>query len=78
MKDQGSIRLRIKDGLSGIDSYEGFIDNNWVLFEYDPKNDLLYYIFDPDRLTSGSSHELEVYVKDKAGNPAAFHTTFNW
>ena len=78
MKNQKSLRLRIKDGLSGIDSYEGFIDNTWVLFEYDPKNDLLYYIFDPDRLNTGSSHELEVYVKDKAGNPAVFHTTFYW
>ena len=40
------LRFTISDELSGIDTYEGYIDNHWALFEYDPKNDLLLYRFD--------------------------------
>ncbi len=76
MRSQRSVRFTIRDQLSGISSYEGYIDNTWVLFEYDPKFDLLFYVFDPDRLKSGISHELELYIKDAAGNPAVYHSTF--
>ena len=68
----------IHDELSGIKSYEGFIDNNWVLFEYDPKNDLLSYAFDTTRLSKGMEHELELYVKDERGNLSLYHSTFKW
>jgi murein DD-endopeptidase MepM/ murein hydrolase activator NlpD len=40
------IRFQVKDELSGISSYNGFVDGEWVLFEYDPKNDLLVHEFD--------------------------------
>lgn len=77
MRNTGSIRFRITDELSGIATYAGYIDNSWVLFEYDPKNDLLYYRFDPVRFrNSDQSHELELYIDDNAGNPAIYHTTF--
>ena len=33
--------FRIYDKLSGIKSYEGRINNNWILFEYDNKNDII-------------------------------------
>ena len=33
--------FRIYDELSGIKSYEGRINNNWILFEYDNKNDII-------------------------------------
>ena len=32
-----AIRMTIKDDLSGIKSYRGEIDDNWILMEYDPK-----------------------------------------
>jgi len=32
----------VKDKLSGIDDYDVTIDGDWVLFEYDAKNDLIY------------------------------------
>ncbi len=78
MTRQKSIRFRINDQLSGISNYEGYIDNHWVLFEYDPKSELLFYSFDPERLEEGGSHELELYVKDEAGNSSLYHTTFQW
>ncbi len=73
-----TLRFTIRDDLSGIEKYEGYIDNSWALFEYDPKNDLLTYTFDDQRLRQGSDHELELYVSDAKGNVNLFHTTFLW
>lgn len=72
------LRFTILDDLSGIENYDGYIDNQWALFEYDPKNNLLLYSFDEKRITKGSAHELELYVSDKKGNVNLLHTTFNW
>lgn len=81
LKDQSgrkSLRFTILDDLSGIEKYEGYLDNRWVLFEYDPKNDLLIYTFDGDRISSGQEHELELYVSDSQGNVNLYHKTFTW
>ena len=72
------MRFTIRDDLSGIEKYEGYIDNNWTLFEYDPKRDLLLYKFDESRLTGESQHELELYVSDERGNTSLLNTTFYW
>jgi hypothetical protein len=72
------ISFTILDDLSGIERYDGFIDNRWALFEYDPKNDLLYYKLDEERINKGSEHELELYVSDAKGNVNLFHTIFTW
>lgn len=72
------MRLIIRDDLSGIQSYRGFIDNKWVLFEYDPKNDLLFHRLDPDIIKKGERHELEIYVEDHKGNKSVFHSAFTW
>jgi len=73
-----SLKFTIIDDLSGVDKYEGYIDDSWVLFEYDMKNDLLTYTFDIDRISRDSSHELELYVTDAKGNVNLFHSTFTW
>ncbi|MFH0756063.1 MAG: M23 family metallopeptidase [Bacteroidota bacterium] len=73
-----SLRFTITDNLSGIDTYEGYIDNRWALFEYDPKNDLLSYEFDGSRVTKGQIHELELYISDSQGNLNLLHTSFTW
>ncbi len=71
-----SLKFTIRDDCSGIKKYEGYIDNNWVLFEYDLKNDLIFYTFDNMRITNGGDHELELYVSDAKGNVNLFHSTF--
>jgi hypothetical protein len=73
-----TLNFTIRDNLSGIEKYEGYIDNRWALFEYDPKNELLTYTFDKERVNSGQLHELELYVSDFKGNVNLFHTTFTW
>ena len=73
-----SIRFRVNDQQSGVRSYEGYIDNHWVLFEYDLKNDLVFYQFDPKRLKRGKYHELELYIIDNKDNIAYYYTEFYW
>lgn len=74
----GKLRFTITDDLSGIAKYEGYIDNQWALFEYDPKNNLLFCNLDEDRVSKEIDHELELYVSDEKGNVNLLHTTFNW
>ncbi len=73
-----SVRFKVSDKISGIKSYEGYIDNEWVLFEYDLKNDMVFYRFDPSRLQSGKHHELELYIIDNKENIAYYYAEFNW
>lgn len=78
LQSEKSIKFIVKDNLSGIDEYKGFIDNKWALFVYDPKNDLLQYVFDEKRITKNSNHEIELYISDKKGNTTLYHNSFYW
>lgn len=73
---QPGIRFRISDDLSGIDSYNGYINGQWVLFEYDPKNELLFHEFDDRVLYVQKNNELEIVLTDAKGNEATYHTIF--
>ena len=70
------LSFKISDTLSGIQRYAGYIDNNWALFEYDAKNDLLSYQIDGTRLQSGKQHDLEIMVTDHRGNVAKYKNKF--
>ena len=78
MSAKSSIRFRARDAQSGIKSYECYIDNHWVLMEWDLKSDLFQYRFDPQRLERGQQHELELYIIDNKGNTAYYYTKFYW
>jgi murein DD-endopeptidase MepM/ murein hydrolase activator NlpD len=78
LSSRKSLSFYIQDDLSGIGRYEGYIDNRWALFEYDPKNNLLLYTLDEERIKRDSEHELELYVTDGKGNVSLIHTTFTW
>jgi hypothetical protein len=72
------IRIRIKDDLSGIKSYEPLIDGKWALFEYDQKNDVLIYHFDETRVIKGSRHDLTLRVTDNKENTSVYTCNFTW
>ena len=72
------LRIRILDDLSGIKSYEAFIDNKWALFEYDLKNNVLVYSFDPERITKDANHTLSLKVTDNRDNQSEFGCQFKW
>ena len=70
------IRFTIKDVGTGIDRYEGYLNGNWILFEYEQKKNALKFRFkDPIKL-SQVKHNLKLIVWDKAGNNTTFEATF--
>ncbi len=73
-----SLKFTITDNFSGIDKYTGYIDGQWVLFEYDPKKDRLFYTFDEERLERNKEHELILKVSDKKENETVFNMEFYW
>jgi len=75
-KDNNSLRFKITDDLSGIETYRGTIDGQWVLFEYDLKNNLLSYTFDKKRFQYNKSHSLNLEVTDFKGNKSTYKANF--
>jgi len=75
MDNQTQISLKITDDLSGIKTYKGYLNEKWVLFEYDNKSDRITYQINDDELLDGEN-QLKVIVSDNLGNSAIFETTF--
>jgi len=73
-----SICITIADTLSGIKSYDGYVDGEWVLFEYDSKNNLLTFHPDKKKIKSGILHQLEMKVTDNRGNTSILKSSFTW
>ena len=72
------LKIRIYDNFSGIKSYEPVIDGNWALFEWDQKNNLIIYQFDPERIKKGTTHSLTLKVKDNSNNVSIYKCDFFW
>ncbi len=70
-----SIDLKISDDLSGINSYKGFLNGKWVLFEYESKNNKITHFFDNNYVVDGDNI-LKVIVTDNVGNSTTFETKF--
>ncbi len=67
-----SLSFRIKDNLSGINTYRALIDGKWILMNYDAKYSLLYHKF--DERTSLGKHDLELTVTDRKNNSKTYKT----
>ncbi len=71
---QRKIDFTITDNLSGIQSFNGYIDGKWVLMEYDSKNRHLWHTFDPS-LTKGT-HSFKLVVRDWKDNEKVYEASF--
>ena len=69
------LEVKIKDDFSGIKKYRGSINGQWVLFEYEYKNQTLTYDF-KDIVFDKALHELRLEVEDNVGNTTEFKTSF--
>lgn len=67
--------FRITDNLSGVKSYRGEIDGEYVLFERDNRSVITYH-FDKERLQPGE-YTLRLVVEDACGNEAVYTHSFN-
>ena len=69
------LTIKISDSQSGIKSYKAYIDDEWVLMEYDLKNKKLSYDFSDKKLV-GSKHIFKLVVSDNVGNTNIYNSTF--
>ncbi len=76
VSDKNKIKFKITDELSGIQYYHGYIDGNWVLFEYDAKKDLLFHVLD-NKIKKGK-HKLMLKVADAKNNIKIYETSLNY
>lgn len=73
--ENDTITFQIKDTLSGIKSFNGYIDNEWALFEYDMKTDVLYYVIDKSKIEK-RPHEILIQVTDFKNNTGIYKGKF--
>ena len=66
--------FKIRDNLSGLQLFNGYIDGRWVLMEFDAKTATLWYSFDSD-VTKGK-HTLSLVVSDMKDNKKEYNINF--
>lgn len=71
---QSKIDFTVSDNFSGIQSFDGYINGEWVLMEYDPKNRHLWHRFDSS-LPKGK-HQFRLVVKDWKDNERVYEASF--
>ncbi len=72
------LKFRIMDGLSGLSRYDGYIDGEWILFEYDAKTNTITYRMDKKRIAQNKNHDFKLVVTDLCGNSATYAKTIYW
>lgn len=75
LSNQNDLKLTISDNLSGIKTFNGYLNGKWVLFEYDYKTKTIIHEFDEKFLVEGRN-DLKVEVTDNVGNSTIFETHF--
>ena len=75
MSKQNDIQFTISDDLSGIKSYNGYLNGKWILFDYDYKSDKIIHDFS-DNIVIEGRNELKIVITDNVGNSTIFETHF--
>lgn len=71
INSQSSVSFIVDDALSGLQSYNLFINDVWVIGEYDAKYNLITYYFDEESPTGVLEFRME--AEDKVGNKSVFN-----
>lgn len=75
ISNEKNLRVAITDDASGIDSYNAYLNGNWILMEYDYKTDMLVHDFADGKVQEGKN-DLRIIVTDNVGNSTTFETHF--
>jgi len=71
-----NIQFKISDNLSGIETYDAFVDGKWKLGNYVPKRGTYTIPFDSYNNISKGKHQLKVLVVDERGNETVKEYSF--
>ena len=69
------LQFSISDELSGIKSYDGYLNGKWILLEYDSKTKKLIHRFS-DGIVAEGKNDLKIVITDNVGNSTIFETQF--
>lgn len=72
ISENWSLRFEIEDKDSGIAKYDLYVNDEWVLADYDAKNKLLIYQVD-SHIKKGDNN-IKLIVTDMMGNEAVYNT----
>lgn len=72
--NSSTLKMTIRDDFSGINTYEGKINGQWIIMEYDPKKNRLTHYFEKD-LPKGK-HTFDLKVSDKHNNESNYQAIF--
>lgn len=75
ISDQKDLKFIVSDDLSGIKTYNGYINEKWILLEYESKTKTLKHAFS-DGVVDVGKNDLKVIVTDNVGNSTIFETQF--
>ena len=67
------MKITVADNLSGVSSFNAYLNGKWVLMTYDYKDGYMKYDFDEHLLKGSNSFSL--FVKDAVGNVSKFEAT---
>jgi hypothetical protein len=67
------LTVTVYDDVSDMESCNGYIDGQWVLFEHDPKTGSMTYTFDKKQMgAKGKKRKLKVIATDRCNNSKTF------
>lgn len=75
MSNQKHLEFTISDDLSGIASYNAYLNGEWILMEYDYKTKKLTHDF-ADGVVIEGRNDLKLIVTDNVGNSTIFESHF--
>ena len=73
IKVKNTLRLRLKDDLSGIKNYSSYFNGNWALFEYEPKSNMIFHNLS-DGIIKDGENKLIIKYEDGVGNKGVYQT----
>jgi murein DD-endopeptidase MepM/ murein hydrolase activator NlpD len=67
--------FKISDDLSGIATYDAWLNGKWILMHFDYKTRIIFHNFS-DGVVSEGRNDLKITVTDNVGNSTTFETHF--
>lgn len=75
MANLSKMSFKLSDNLSGIKSFNGYVDGKWILMEFDTKTATLWHTF--DKRTTPGKHSFELVVSDMKNNIKKYKIEFS-
>jgi hypothetical protein len=76
MSTLDTLMVLISDNLSGIKSFNAYINGEWVLMEYDKKTKRLFHVFEQNAQNPAKEYTFSLEVTDEKNNKAVYQAKF--